>query len=201
MNKITQRDATTFIKNLEQCGGLWGKGEDVLNMFYFFQKELKAVSEAVHNDKNITIEVEGGCVAEVRGLPKGWTYTLDDQDGENEDEFNCEICNKSFTQQSFEKETGCILEDAYTCATCWKEQEEEPKLTPLQYQEKEAAKYHWIDEVNRTGYTKLFGQDRAARHIIHRICGERFWDHNTLNRETGEIEIDAPPGSLPFHCQ
>ena len=28
----------------------------------------------------ITIEVEGGCVTDVRGLPEGWLYELDDHD-------------------------------------------------------------------------------------------------------------------------
>ena len=40
----------------------------------------------MHNDKNITIQVKDGCVIEVRGLPKGWTYTLDDQDGDSSEE-------------------------------------------------------------------------------------------------------------------
>lgn len=39
----------------------------------------------------ITITVEGGVVTDVRGLPKGWDYELDDHDIDEDDE-NLEAC-------------------------------------------------------------------------------------------------------------
>lgn len=42
---------------------------------------------------NIEIEISGGCLTSVNGLPEGWTYTLIDHDNEEENEletFNSE---------------------------------------------------------------------------------------------------------------
>jgi hypothetical protein len=70
------------------------------------------LAEAEHGeDCNIEIEVSTGVVTDVRGLPKGWTYEIDDHDSqEDEDEeetldirYRCPEC-------------GHLWEEQWTCA-------------------------------------------------------------------------------------
>lgn len=51
-------------------------GLDNGKLYIFRTRELAAPG----SDKSVVISVRGGCVQDVEGLPKGWTYTLVDHD-------------------------------------------------------------------------------------------------------------------------
>lgn len=53
-----------------------------------------------YSDHTIEIDVEGGCVTEVRGLPDGWDYQLNDYDEPGEEMDSIELADQ---QRQFEK--------------------------------------------------------------------------------------------------
>lgn len=58
---------------------LFGECANLLN-WRFNKAGTRIETRRLFQDGTITIEVSGGCVVDVSGLPEGWTYELNDHD-------------------------------------------------------------------------------------------------------------------------